>query len=272
MRVMTGNRLSCAPWFLALVVAFLTSLRAQTPADFTGTWREDLSKTVYKGRPASGASTPGPDTVSAPVKIKHVAPVYPSAAFNTRVGGVVRIEGTITVDGTLIDLAVVESIPMLDQAALEAVQQWRFKPSMKNGVPTPILMTVTVSFLLDGVSPMRALSTTVITIAQDAQTLTLTTKGPRTTKASVYRLDGSDGHIPPDQPPGIAKEAIARSHWEGAKLVTTIVTQSDTGREERTETRYLQKGHMIVEVVEPNAGGAPPLRSKLVYDRIGGGI
>jgi hypothetical protein len=143
---------------------------------------------------------------------------------------------------------------------------------MKNGVPTPIMMTVTVNFLLDGVSATRATSTTVVTIAQDVQTLTLTTKGPRTTKVTVYRLDGSDGHIPSDQPPGSDKEPVVRSHWDGTKLVTTIITESDAGREERTETRYLQKGHMIVEVVEPNASGKAPMRTKMIYDRIGGGI
>jgi len=43
---------------------------------------------------------------------------------------------------------VLRSIPLLDQAALDAVVQWEFTPTLLNGVPTPVLMTVTVQFTL----------------------------------------------------------------------------------------------------------------------------
>ncbi len=81
-----------------------------------------------------------------PKKIKNVAPVYPALAQSAHVTGVVTIEATIGPDGKVIDAKVVRSIPLLDQAALDAVQQWEYLPTMLNGVPVPVLVTVTVNF------------------------------------------------------------------------------------------------------------------------------
>ena len=46
------------------------------------------------------------------------------------------------------DARVLRSIPLLDQAALDAVKQWEFTPTLLNGVPVPVIMTVTVQFTL----------------------------------------------------------------------------------------------------------------------------
>jgi protein TonB len=46
------------------------------------------------------------------------------------------------------DARVLRSIPLLDQAALDAVRQWEFTPTLLNGVPVPVIMTVTVQFTL----------------------------------------------------------------------------------------------------------------------------
>ncbi len=81
-----------------------------------------------------------------PRKIKDVTPVYPEIARSTRVSGAVTIEATIGPDGKVIDAKVVHSVPLLDQAALDAVKQWEYLPTLLNGVPVPILMTVTVNF------------------------------------------------------------------------------------------------------------------------------
>src|SRR4029434_9121755 len=59
-----------------------------------------------------------------PTKIKDVKPVYPAIARSARVAGAVTIEATIGPDGKVIDAKVVRSIPLLDQAALDAVRQW----------------------------------------------------------------------------------------------------------------------------------------------------
>ena len=84
--------------------------------------------------------------IHAPKKIKDVKPVYPAIAQSARVAGVVTIEATIGPDGKVIDAKVVRSIPLLDQAALDAVRQWEYLPTLLNGVPVPVLMTVTINF------------------------------------------------------------------------------------------------------------------------------
>jgi protein TonB len=86
--------------------------------------------------------------IAAPTPIKHVNPVYPPIAQSARVSGVVIIEATIGADGHVTNAKVLRSIPLLDQAALDAVKQWIFTPTLLNGVPVPVIMTVTVNFTL----------------------------------------------------------------------------------------------------------------------------
>jgi TonB family protein len=83
-----------------------------------------------------------------PTKTKHVNPVYPPIAESARVQGVVILETIIGPDGKVQDARVLRSIPLLDQAALDAVKQWEFTPTLLNGSPVPIVMTVTVQFTL----------------------------------------------------------------------------------------------------------------------------
>ena len=83
-----------------------------------------------------------------PTKVKDVRPVYPAIAQSARVQGVVIIEATIGPTGTVQDAKVLRSIPLLDAAALDAVRQWQFTPTLLNGVPVPVIMTVTVNFTL----------------------------------------------------------------------------------------------------------------------------
>jgi TonB family protein len=86
--------------------------------------------------------------VSPPKKTKDVRAVYPPIAQSARVQGVVILEVTIGIDGRVQDAKVLRSIPMLDAAALDAVKQWEFTPTMLNGAPVPVMMTVTVNFTL----------------------------------------------------------------------------------------------------------------------------
>ena len=86
--------------------------------------------------------------IGPPNKLKDVRPVYPPIAQSARVSGVVIIEATIGADGRVKDAKVLRSIPLLDQAALDAVKQWQFTPTLLNGVPVPVIMTVTVNFTL----------------------------------------------------------------------------------------------------------------------------
>jgi len=91
--------------------------------------------------------------IGPPKKIKDVKPVYPELASSARVQGVVIIEAVIGPDGKVQDARVLRSIPQLDQAALDAVKQWEFTPTMLNGVYVPVVMTTTVNFTLAGGVP-----------------------------------------------------------------------------------------------------------------------
>ena len=87
-------------------------------------------------------------SVRAPTQVNKVAPVYPAIAQSARVQGIVILEATIGVDGKVIDAKVLRSVPLLDQAAVDAVRQWEYTPTLLNGAPVPVIMTVTVTFNL----------------------------------------------------------------------------------------------------------------------------
>jgi TonB family protein len=84
--------------------------------------------------------------VRPPVKVKDVKPVYPAIARDAHVSGRVEIEATVDTDGKVVDTHVTHSVPLLDQAALDAVRQWEYRPSLLNGKPTPVTMMVNVNF------------------------------------------------------------------------------------------------------------------------------
>jgi protein TonB len=86
--------------------------------------------------------------IAPPTRVKNVAPVYPAIAQSARVQGVVIVEATIARDGKVSAVKVLRSIPLLDDAALEAVKQWEYTPTLLNGVAVPVIMTVTVNFAL----------------------------------------------------------------------------------------------------------------------------
>lgn len=90
---------------------------------------------------------PGGD-IQVPKKITHVAPVYPPLAIATQTQGTVILDAVIGEDGRVRDVRILRSIPLLDQAAMDAVRRWRFTPTLLNGQPVPVVMNVQVSFVL----------------------------------------------------------------------------------------------------------------------------
>ena len=86
--------------------------------------------------------------VAPPTKVRDVKPDYPAEAQAAKIQGVVIVEAVIDANGDVADARVLRSIPMLDDAALAAVRQWRFVPTLLNGEPRAVIMTVTVNFLL----------------------------------------------------------------------------------------------------------------------------
>jgi TonB family protein len=87
--------------------------------------------------------------IKPPVRIKYQVPDYPPLARANKIHGVVIIEAIIGVDGKVQEARVLRSIQFLDQAALDAVRSWEYTPTLLNGKPTPVIMTVTVRFTLN---------------------------------------------------------------------------------------------------------------------------
>jgi len=86
--------------------------------------------------------------LKAPALVERVAPEYPLLAVRARVQGVVILEAVVDRQGRVEDVRVLRSIPLLDKAAVTAVQQWRYSPLLLNGNPERFVLTVTVSFSL----------------------------------------------------------------------------------------------------------------------------
>ncbi|HYX69532.1 MAG TPA: TonB family protein [Terriglobales bacterium] len=82
--------------------------------------------------------------------IQEVRPVYPPMAKMARVQGTVVLAAVISKAGTIEGLKVVSGHPMLIQAAVDAVQQWRYKPYMLSGEPVEVDTQISVVFTLSG--------------------------------------------------------------------------------------------------------------------------
>ena len=87
-------------------------------------------------------------SVREPRRLSAPQPVYPELAMKARLQGLVIIEATINERGRVVDVNLLQGAPLLTEAALEAVKKWVYTPTLVNGVPTPIIMTVTVHFRL----------------------------------------------------------------------------------------------------------------------------
>jgi TonB family protein len=90
-----------------------------------------------------GGQTKGPE------RVRYVAPVYPDEAKSARVTGVVILELTVSPEGDVTDTHLLRSIALLDKAAIDAVKQWKYAPTMLNGKAVPVIITVTVAFHLE---------------------------------------------------------------------------------------------------------------------------
>jgi protein TonB len=113
---------------------------------------DGLEREVEPPPPAAKPAAPQPVRVGGqirePQKVRHVPPLYPAIAQAARVEGVVIIEATIGTDGHVQNARILRSVALLDAAALEAVRQWSYSPTTLNGVPVPVIMTITVHFTL----------------------------------------------------------------------------------------------------------------------------
>lgn len=87
--------------------------------------------------------------VREPKKIVNVMPEYPSIARSSRIEGMVILEAVIDERGVVDRIRILKSVTLLDGAAIDAVRRWRYTPTLLNGVPVSVLMTITVNFTLN---------------------------------------------------------------------------------------------------------------------------
>jgi len=80
--------------------------------------------------------------------VRRIEPVYPPLARQARISGTVELTGVIGVDGRIRELQVVNGHPLLARAALEAVRQWVYEPTLLNGKPVEVIAPITVNFVL----------------------------------------------------------------------------------------------------------------------------
>ena len=102
--------------------------------------------TATNGAVASRIKVGG--SIRPPRKVVDVKPEYPQDAKDAKVQGVVILGIVIGEDGAVIDTEIAQSILELDQAAIDAVSQWKFEPTLLNGEPVEVEMTVTINFTL----------------------------------------------------------------------------------------------------------------------------
>jgi TonB family protein len=93
------------------------------------------------------AEDPQRPRVSAKV-VNRVAPQYPPLAKQARIAGAVTLEAVISKEGRVQNVTAINGHPLLVQAAIEAVRQWEFEPTLLNGSPAEVKTQITVNFQL----------------------------------------------------------------------------------------------------------------------------
>jgi protein TonB len=88
--------------------------------------------------------------VMATLIIKKVPPEYPNEARQKRVQGTVVLHGLIDKEGDVAEVSVVSGEPVLTQAAIDAVKQWKYKPYLLNGHPVEVETQFQLNFTLSG--------------------------------------------------------------------------------------------------------------------------
>jgi len=125
-----------------------TTGRVQAISGFAGAPGELSTFVARPGPPSDDGALRIGGVIKPPTKIVNVNPVYPEEAKDAKVQGVVIIEAVIDEAGAVKEAWVLKSVPLLDEPALEAVRHWRYEPTLLNGVPKAVRMTVTVNFTL----------------------------------------------------------------------------------------------------------------------------
>lgn len=150
--------------------------------------------------------------MKAPTVIQRVEPVYPAEARANRVSGIVIVEAVIDRNGEVRDVRVLKPLPYgLDQAAVDAVKQWKFRPGMLEGQPIDVIFNLTINFKLDGV-------------AEGDTPRPLPGPRPRTALTTVILLRHAEkGATPADDPP-LTSMGLQRAETLARMLGNTPIT------------------------------------------------
>jgi TonB family protein len=135
------------------------------------------------------------DTITEPRKLKHKPPQYPDDARQAGLGGPVVLECTIDPSGRVISAKTKAGPPPLAAAAIPAVLKWRYTPTLLNGKPVPVIMTVTVHFRHDGGVHMSELRESLRhhdEYIREAAANTLGRLGPQAMAAIPYLMSASN--------------------------------------------------------------------------------
>ena len=120
--------------------------------DHRGCSSSSRTSTAARSPPSPKPPASGPlkvsEGVAAAKLIYGPAPIYPRIALTARSQGTVKLEAVIAADGSIRNLRVVSGPPLLVNAAVEAVRQWRYHPTLLNGVAVEVLTEIDVNFTL----------------------------------------------------------------------------------------------------------------------------
>ena len=169
--------------------------------------------------------------IKEPKKITHVPPVYPEIAQAAGIQGVVIIETLIGEDGAVREATVLRPVPMLDQAAIDAVLRWKYTPTLLNGQPVPVIMTVTVTFTLNNAS--QAAQSAAQQVAPDAPETVrfMTASGVEMVPVRVggeVKEPIKIKHVPPVYPPDAQRDGL-----QGVVIIEATIDTDGTVKQAR---------------------------------------
>ncbi len=136
-----------------LDLAVLPSVDTAGPVNPIGNliWKPEAAPPPRPTEAPQRTST-GPIRVTSTIQmakiVKQAMPTYPPLARSARISGVVHLVGVIAKDGTIRNLQLLSGHPLLTRAALEAVSQWVYKPTLLNGEPVEVICPIDVNFTL----------------------------------------------------------------------------------------------------------------------------
>jgi len=196
------------------------------------TFTTTVTFTLDGGKAKAKAEVPGGEEplritsgIEGPKALKKVDPRYPEVARQARVEGSVILEATTDIYGRVKNIKVLRSIPLLDQAAIDAVRQWVYEPAIINGKPREVSFTVTVQFKLEGNERLRPEDT----FRSDAT--------PPLPSKSGKDKAGKEEKIKVNETPGVTGSAISK---EEEKLMKLPPIKAEGGIKAPRRLRYVE--------------------------------